>query len=80
MSVSALLHLAPAIAMLALLLARHYPGEHRIAALATRALRRRPAPRRARVPDPRRRPLLTGPAGSAVLAFELAGRAPPLPG
>ena len=74
---SGLLYLVPALVVLVPLLAHRYPGERRIAALAVRRrppVRRRPS--RARLAH--RRPLLLAPpAGGALLAFELAGRAPP---
>lgn len=71
-----LLYLAPLLVLLALLLGRRYPGERQILRLAARRRPRlRPLPRRL---VPRRRPLaLTRVAGGAVIAFELAGRAPP---
>ena len=75
---SGLLHLAPALLLLAALVARRYPAERRIVRLASRA-RRRFRPRRARRrPIGRvRAPLRARPTGGAVLAFALAGRAPP---
>jgi hypothetical protein len=71
-----LLYLAPLLVLVALLLVRRYPGERQILWLAARRRpRMRPLARRL---APRRRPLtLARVAGGAVIAFELAGRAPP---
>lgn len=71
---AALLALAPALVIVATLLAGRYPGARALAALAARA-RRRPAP--AALPAA---PLLGGrivPRGGLLLAASLAGRAPP---
>jgi hypothetical protein len=75
---SGLLYLIPFLVLLAPLLAQRYPGERRLFALAAK-LRR---PRATRPPrknhSARRSFVLAGAGAGDVLAFELAGRAPPL--
>jgi hypothetical protein len=76
---SVLLHLVPFLALLLPLLLRRYPGERRLSALVARRRRtnRSRAPRASRGVG---RSLVLARAGvGEVLAFELAGRAPPLP-
>lgn len=73
--VTGLLYLAPLFGVLVPLLARRYPGERRLLAVA-RALRR---PRPARVlAAPRRAPRATMPTGGRLIAAGLAERGPPL--
>jgi hypothetical protein len=75
--VSAVLFLAPALTLGLLLLARCYPGERRLAAVAAR---RRPAlpraPARARI-CPSRGFVAMRPRGGALIALSLATRPPP---
>ena len=75
---SGLLYLVPFLVLLVPLLAQRYLGERQLFALAGKLRRprsRRP-PRKQRVG---RRPVVLARAGAGdVLAFELAGRAPPL--
>jgi hypothetical protein len=77
---SGLMYLVPFVVLLAPLLARRYPGERQLVALVGK-LRR---PRRSRPPRKSRtaRPsfVLARAGVGDVPAFELAGRAPPLPG
>jgi hypothetical protein len=77
---SGLLYLVPFLVLLVPLLARRYPGERQLFALVGK-LRR---PRRSRPPrksHTARPSFVLGRAGAGdVLAFELAGRAPPLLG
>jgi periplasmic copper chaperone A len=74
-----LFYLLPALALVALLLLGHYPGERLRLRLGT--ARHRPARATAAVPPPRHllfaRPRL--PRGGALLGAALAGRAPPRP-
>jgi len=71
-----LLFLAPLAALLAVLAARRYPGERRLAALVRRR-DRRPSRAPRRLASPRRR--LVAPArGGRLLACALATRPPPL--
>jgi hypothetical protein len=72
--------LAPAVVLLAPLIAGRYPGERRLRHLVARRAARGAAGRRAvSVPLPRRRPRSVGPRGARVLAAALAERGPPSP-
>ena len=74
---SALLFLAPALALALMLLLRRYPGERRLCALAQKRRSRLPrAPRGVRVPAPRATPAAR-PRGGVLLALALATRPPP---
>jgi hypothetical protein len=75
---SGLLYLVPFLVLLVPLLAQRYPGERRLFALAGKLRRPRGTrpPRKNRVA--RRSFVLAGAGAGDVLAFELAGRAPPL--
>jgi hypothetical protein len=69
--------MAPTLLFALVLLARRFPGERRLIALAAR--RRRPARRTpARVLASARAPWVLAPRGSALLARALAKRPPPL--
>lgn len=68
-----MLYLLPALLLLAVLLARRYPGERLLLALAGRSARRV----RVRVAAALRRIELPVPHGGRLLAVSLAGRAPP---
>ncbi len=70
-----LLCLAPALLLLSALLARRYPGERLLLALATRRRRLRPRTASARRPAPAGAP--TMPRGGLLMAFSLAVRPPP---
>jgi hypothetical protein len=67
------LYLLPALLLLLVLLARHYPGERLLGALVARRARRA----RVRVLAAVRRPALPVPHGGRLIAVSLAGRAPP---
>ena len=71
----ALAYLAPFLVLIACLLAGRYPGERLIRSRPERSVRRRPAPSA--------RPAVSfaalWPRGGHLLAFALAGRAPPAP-
>jgi hypothetical protein len=72
-----LAYLAPVLALLCALALGRYPGER---ALRRRLPRRRSARRlRAALAARPRPPRLQGPRGGALLAYALAGRAPPAP-
>jgi hypothetical protein len=73
-----ILHLAPALALFALLLARRYPGERHVVALHDRS--RRPRARRPRgsLLPPTPRPAHLIPRGGLLLAAALAERGPPV--
>jgi hypothetical protein len=68
-----MLYLLPALLLLAVLLARRYPGERLLGALAGRRARRV----RVRRASPLRRIELPVPHGGRLIAVSLAGRAPP---
>jgi hypothetical protein len=74
---SGLLHLAPALILVAALLARRYPGERlivRLASSATRSGRRA----RTRAVKPRTRVAALAPRGGLLLGCSLAVRPPPV--
>jgi len=73
---SGLLHLAPALILVAVLLARRYPGERLIVRLAGSPTRVR-GRARARVVKPRTRIAVLVPRGGLLLARSLAVRPPP---
>jgi len=75
--VSGLLFMAPALLFALLLVARRFPGERRLNALASRH-RRRPRRAPARIAVARRTPWALVPRGSELLARELATRPPPV--
>jgi hypothetical protein len=70
-----MLYLLPALLLLAVLLARRYPGERLLLALAGRGVRRA----RVHVARALHRIELPVPHGGRLLAVSLAGRAPPPP-
>ncbi len=70
-----MLYLLPALLLLAVLLARRYPGERLLRALAGHRAGRA----RVRVARPLHRVELPVPHGGRLLAVSLAGRAPPRP-
>ncbi len=70
-----MLYLLPALLLLAVLLARRYPGERLLLALAGRSARRV----RVRVARALHRIELPVPRGGRLLAVSLASRAPPPP-
>jgi hypothetical protein len=75
--VSGLLFIAPALALAALMLARCYPGERRLAAIAARRRSALPrAPRGVRACASRGFVALR-PRGGALIALSLATRPPP---
>jgi hypothetical protein len=77
--VSGLLFIAPALALALLMIARRYPGERQLSAVAARrrsALRRAPRSLQARAQRPN---WALRPRGSALLASALATRPPPAP-
>jgi hypothetical protein len=73
-----LLSLAPALVLAVLLLARRFPGERRLVALAQRRHGRCARPRRStRESVGARTPLVLAPRGPALIARALAERPPP---
>jgi len=72
-----LLHLAPALAMFAALLARRYPGERHVVALVTRSRRARSIRRRTPLVLVTPRPSRSLPRGGLLVAAALAERGPP---
>src|SRR4029077_9291625 len=74
---SGLLHMAPALILAFLLLARRYPGERLIARLSSSARRPRPH-RRASAVKPRTRFEALTPRGGLLLGRSLAVRPPPI--
>jgi hypothetical protein len=75
--VSGLLFMAPALLLALVLLARRFPGERRLVAIASR--RRRRARRVAvRLSVAARAPWALLPRGSALLSWALATRPPPV--
>jgi hypothetical protein len=72
----AILCLLPALVLPAVLLARRYPGERLLIALAPKRRRRWPRPRSSA--GPRRRVLLTAVHGGLLIARSLAVRPPPV--
>ncbi len=77
--IALLLSFAPALALALALTARRFPGEGRLAALAERRRRARPARVAARRQGPAggRRRLTLAPRGTALIARALAERPPP---